>query len=277
LNLIAFLLPKEVLAHRSAILDYKYFFISAIAVTALIGPVLLGAKPTSDFIAGVAADLFNATPMVANPSLVHDVPYTFLLLLALDGGLFFAHYLLHKTPVLWEFHKVHHSAEVLNPITIYRIHPIEVLFTGTISAIFIGTADGLLRAFFTNELSVITILDVNIFLFLFYLAGFNLRHSHVWLSYPAFISRIFISPAQHQVHHSLDPKHYDKNFGYIFAFWDHLMRSLYIPTRYEKLQYGLSGEEHIKFNSVCQLYIRPFSTLWSRYISTRTGSVPRQH
>ena len=34
---------------------------------------------------------------------------------------------MHKIPILWEFHKIHHSATSLNPITQYRLHPLELL------------------------------------------------------------------------------------------------------------------------------------------------------
>ncbi|MGI9367986.1 MAG: sterol desaturase family protein, partial [Ruegeria sp.] len=43
---------------------------------------------------------------------------TFLLVfyLVVDFIWFYVHYLQHKIPVLWQFHKVHHSAEVMHPL-----------------------------------------------------------------------------------------------------------------------------------------------------------------
>src|ERR1039458_8498353 len=35
--------------------------------------------------------------------------------------------LFHAIPALWEFHKVHHSAEVLTPLTEMRTHPVEII------------------------------------------------------------------------------------------------------------------------------------------------------
>ena len=40
---------------------------------------------------------------------------TAMLFLSYELGYWFNHWLSHKVPVLWEFHKVHHSATVLTP------------------------------------------------------------------------------------------------------------------------------------------------------------------
>jgi sterol desaturase/sphingolipid hydroxylase (fatty acid hydroxylase superfamily) len=266
LNLFLFLLPKEVFTHRSAILDYQFFFVSIIFLTALISPFVLGVKPVSDFVYQIMINSYDGKPVITTRSYMCDLLYTLVLVIVMDAAFFSVHFLLHKIPVLWEFHKVHHSAEVLTPITIYRIHPIEAVFTGALAAFVMGSADALVRTFICNLFEPILVLGVNIFLFMFYLFAFNLRHSHVWFSYPVSLSRIFISPAQHQIHHSKNPKHYDKNFGYILAIWDGLLNSLYIPKAKENLEFGLAQDEHLEFRSVWQLYARPFKAIWVRHI-----------
>ena len=85
------------------------------------------------------------------------------------------------------------------------------------------------------------------------------------VSYPPWVSYIFISPAQHQTHHSIDAKHYDKNFGLIFAFWDWLFGTLYVPKGYEKLEFGISREEPNPFNSITEIYLKPFSKAWGLF------------
>ena len=54
----------------------------------------------------------------------------------------------------------------------------------------------------------------------------NLRHSPFWLRFPAWLERWFLSPAQHQLHHSADPVHYDANYGTWLAIWDRMMGRL---------------------------------------------------
>ena len=82
---------------------------------------------------------------------------------------------------------------------------------------------------------------------------------HVWLSYGPVLSRVFISPAQHQIHHSKAPQHFDKNFGFIFAFWDVWFGSLYVPRAKEHIDVGLPDRQDEAYSSVLRLYALPFA------------------
>ena len=42
-----------------------------------------------------------------------------------DAAKYVIHRALHRIPVLWCFHRVHHTAETLTPFTVYRTHPVE--------------------------------------------------------------------------------------------------------------------------------------------------------
>ena len=90
------------------------------------------------------------------------------------------------------------------------------------------------------------------------LAGGVLRHTNVWVSF-GFLNWLIISPAQHQIHHSRDPKHWDKNFGYMLAVWDLLFHTLSVPRLRENLKFGIQGQDHSEFSSIAKLYFQPFS------------------
>ena len=66
--------------------------------------------------------------------------------------------------------------------------------------------------------------------------GSNLRHSHVGIQYWKWVEYIFISPAQHQLHHSIAKEHHDKNFGAALAIWDWLFGSLHHSVDFETLE-----------------------------------------
>ena len=83
-----------------------------------------------------------------------------------------------------------------------------------------GLITGIFDFMSDHQISQYTLFGVGIVSFLFLGLGANLRHSHVKLKYPSFLERIFISPYQHQIHHSRDPKHHNKNMGGKFALWD---------------------------------------------------------
>jgi sterol desaturase/sphingolipid hydroxylase (fatty acid hydroxylase superfamily) len=148
--------------------------------------------------------------------------FSAVLFLVDDGSRFLTHLAMHRIPVLWSLHKVHHSATVLTPLTIYRVHPLESVIyfcRGTLSA---GIVIGVFVWLFGRVLSGWEILGVNAFGFLFNIAFANLRHSHIYLSFGR-AERWFISPAQHQLHHSAH--HHHANLGSALAIWDRLLGS----------------------------------------------------
>ena len=138
-----------------------------------------------------------------------------------DFGRFVAHSLLHDVPALWEFHKTHHSAEVLTPLTSFRVHPIDLVVMSLVPHAFTGLAGGCFAWAFGREIPVVGFLGINLFLFACNLLG-NLRHWHVWISYGRRLGHLFISPAHHQIHHSADPRHWGMNRGFELAVWDWL-------------------------------------------------------
>ena len=255
---LKYVFPKKTYLHRSAVNDYVFFILNRGLYFLVVLPLLLSSSKVSEGFSVYLSQTFGAISLEA----LHPYLLSFLLTLgvffAIDFGIFITHFLQHKIPLLWQFHKVHHSAEVLTPITVYRMHPLDDIFTISTVAAFAGLVEGGFHYCFPKGVFIIKVLHLNLFTFLFYFLGYNLRHSHVWLTYSPKVSRIFISPAQHQVHHSNLPKHYDKNFGFVFAFWDLIFGSLYIPKAKEKIQYGLSHGEEKEFSSPLQLFFLPF-------------------
>jgi sterol desaturase/sphingolipid hydroxylase (fatty acid hydroxylase superfamily) len=67
-----------------------------------------------------------------------------------------------------------------------------------------------------------------------------------------------MSPAHHQIHHSIDPRHWNKNFSVKLAIWDALFGTLYVPRKPETLQVGLPDADPRDFTTVGKLYFRPF-------------------
>ena len=256
-NWLHFCFPREIYLHKSAKLDYLYFLINSVLFAAIIAPA---AFQIFDVIGKALTDILVALggpPSYKSTSHWTLVIFTVLSTLAFDFGAFYSHYLHHKIPFLWQFHKVHHTAEVLTPITVYRMHPLDDLITMLLSAILSAIVFATFNYFYPGQIAPIQAFGLNVLLFAFYLLGYNLRHSHIWLSYGRLASHIFISPAQHQIHHSCKPEHIDKNFGLIFALWDWLFKSLYIPARQEQLVLGINDDQE-NFKTIGNLYLQPF-------------------
>ena len=142
-DFFSFLAPKEVFLHPSAKVDYIFLFMNRFVMLVIILPFIMGSDYVSIRIEH-ALNYFGEPFFSITPSFTLSLIYTFALLIAFDFALFIAHYWFHRIPLLWEFHKVHHSAETLTPVTIYRFHPVDdglsmlvvVLMSGTVSGVF---------------------------------------------------------------------------------------------------------------------------------------------
>ena len=254
----AFLFPRAVYGHPSAFLDYRFYLVSVLLNVLLFVPMLVGI--------GVLAEKMGKGVLIGylgwEAPATLPVPALFAAALGFyllhDFMNYWAHLLLHKVPLLWSFHQVHHSAEVLTPITAYRAHPLEFFVTAILRAPVIGLAFVFYEHISPQDLAVTTIFGISLVGFMYGLSGFHLQHSHLPISYGPLLNRVLMSPIVHQTHHSLDPRHHDKNFGVKFALWDWLFGTLCVPDRHERLQFGLMGMKKDDFLTVGKLYVGPF-------------------
>ncbi|QEN91056.1 sterol desaturase family protein [Labrys sp. KNU-23] len=159
-----------------------------------------------------------------------------------DLGEFISHYIQHKNRYLWEFHKIHHSATFLSPLTASRVHPVGVL----LDAVFIGicrvipvTAIVFLYGFSIVELLA---MQASASLVFSLLTLGTLQHTHFPISF-GILDRVFISPRMHQVHHSVARKHWDKNMGSRLSLWDWIAGTAYLATRDEVQKFGIGTVE----------------------------------
>ena len=170
------------------------------------------------------------------------ITYSLTLFVVWDLSRFVVHWMMHRVPALWAIHKVHHSAEVLTPMTFHRIHPIESWIYSLRGAVATGSVAGLFYYLFRDQVSHYSLLGVPAIGFLLNIATGNLRHSHVWISFPTPVEKWFLSPAQHQVHHSAETIHHGSNYGSWLAIWDRAIGS-WQPALRAPVAYGLAPHE----------------------------------
>jgi len=207
---------------RSTALDLSYLFLNSFVRSVVLIP-LLGSKIFATIlVARFFQKYFDTPPDYELSALTIMLFYTLCFFLAEDVSRYFLHLALHKVPWLWRFHKIHHSATTLTPITLHRVHPLEMSLYFIRGLGVFAFVSGLFIYLFGSKVSSVEILGVGALGFLFNLIGANLRHSHIWLGFGP-LEKIFISPAQHQLHHSRDPSYRDINLGTCLAIWDRLM------------------------------------------------------
>lgn len=266
----------RVWAHRSAALDYKLFFVStfffATGIVQLFA-VSHGADAAARW--ALSAAVAPAAPVEA-PGVLATAALAVAFIATYDLGYWFAHFLLHRFPMLWEFHKVHHSAEVMTPFTEWRQHPVELLMF----PLFIGAATGALYAgadhLFGLRPQNLDLFWVNSILILYMMTLLHLRHTHLWLPAKGIWGVIIQSPAHHQIHHSTDPRHFDKNLGLSLSIWDWCFGTLYVPNERETIEFGIGAEGHDHANVAAALWLpvrRAASRLKAHVMKLRPAAI----
>lgn len=259
-----YIFNKKVWWTKSAFVDYSLFFFNSLIKTLFIIPYIFLSLYIAFYINDFLLQCFGfiKDPLSKTQTIIL---YTFSLTIINDLFSYLTHYLMHNIPFLWEFHKIHHSATSLNPITQYRIHPLELVINNIRSIIVFGIVTGIFDYISSNQINKLLFLGVNVFSFLFYILGANLRHSHVKLSYPRILEYFLISPYQHQIHHSIRKEHYNKNLGSKFAIWDWLFGTLVHSGDKRKIRFGIIDTNQ-KYNSVWYNLYAPFKNISRKII-----------
>lgn len=142
-----------------------------------------------------------------------DLPFVVAIPLAvilLDLAVFTQHIVLHRIPLLWRVHRVHHADLDVDVTTGVRFHPIELLLSAVVKmAVVVALgAPALAVAVFEvllNATSMVT-------------------HGNVSLprSLDLIVRRLFVTPDMHRLHHSVDSLDHGSNFGFSFSVWDRI-------------------------------------------------------
>jgi sterol desaturase/sphingolipid hydroxylase (fatty acid hydroxylase superfamily) len=246
-NLFAFVFPKKIYGSASFRNDVIIVF-SLYALYAFVLFLLAGLEAKSLITKSVVFFNSGILDQMNLTAYKHFLPanvgmhllFTFLVIVGYDFGFTMLHYAFHKVPFLWKFHKIHHSAEVLTPLTVARFHLFEYTLQKAVEGLCIGIVFGIFYYFYPEKIGLFTLFGLSLFGILFSAIGV-FRHSHIWISY-GFMNYIFCSPAMHQIHHSKEARHIDKNMSQIFSFWDYLLGTLYIPKERENFEVGLPDE-----------------------------------
>ena len=249
---------KKIFFSKSAKSDYKIFLINQL-IMMIISPFLITQLTiaTALYFYFHTIDWLSAGMFVGIAKIYIILSFTIFQFTIDDFSKYIVHRFMHKWPVLWALHKVHHSATVLTPMTVFRTHPLEGIVFSLRSAITQAIGISLFFYLFGNLVSLYTIVGVNVFVFVFNILGSNLRHSHIGIRYWKWLEYIFISPAQHQLHHSVAFEHHDKNFGAALAVWDWLFGSLHHSVEFETLHLGITKDQKETTHNLKNLYLDP--------------------
>lgn len=269
-------LSKSLWLHPSAQMDYRLFLANAALKGLLWGSVLVSAVTVVYATAGALDSAFGAVGNLGWASWQISLLYTVVLFVGLDASRFALHLLMHRVPALWKFHQVHHSAEVLTPITVYRVHPVESFLYGMRGAICTGIITGAFWYLFHGAASQAELLGINAIGIVLNALGANLRHSHIWLSYGK-LESILMSPAQHQMHHGTQADTALANYGAFLSLWDKLSGTFVSSVHaVQPEHFGLVPHEcNHRPDSVLSAYLGPIEATLAAVGTRLTPATPR--
>ena len=154
-----------------------------------------------------------------------------LFFVLLDFVQWFTHVLLHRYPLLWRFHKVHHSVKEMGFAAHLRYHWMENILYKPLKTL----AVMLLGGFEPEQAYIVHFLAISI--------G-HLNHANIKLSYGP-LKYIFNNPVMHLYHHAytLPEGKNGVNYGISLSIWDYLFGTNYIPEDSGTIEIGFKGDD----------------------------------
>jgi sterol desaturase/sphingolipid hydroxylase (fatty acid hydroxylase superfamily) len=211
----------------------------------------------------------------------HPIAATVIQLIASEilgtFGAYIFHYAGHKVPLFWALHQVHHSTDALSPFTAVRGHPVDTVLGVMVGeawrALVVGVA-----LYFTGGAFTPTAISLFAIMAMASLVQAALNHTHVSLCYGWF-NRLWVGPTFHQIHHSAEPRHRDKNLGAAIPVWDWVFGTLYLPQPGEVFTLGLNEDslgEANPHNSFRGYMIEPMIAFAAELRRLMGGALKRQ-
>jgi sterol desaturase/sphingolipid hydroxylase (fatty acid hydroxylase superfamily) len=193
----------------------------------------------------------NTKSLALLPVRDFSVPMQMAALLLVHGFVqYWVHRAGHQIPLLWSWHRIHHTDKELDATTGLRHHPFESIL------------DYIAFLLPTLLLSPSPAAILSYFILTIAFAMFAHFPTH-WLSAPIdqALSLIIVTPRLHQLHHSTWHKETDTNYGNVLVIWDRMFGTYHAVPDKLRADFALGLDEfpRIKAEDPFHLLISPFS------------------
>ncbi len=179
-----------------------------------------------------------------------DWAKTVAAIVLLDLAIYLQHRLFHTIPLLWRLHRVHHADVDLDVTSGARFHPVEILAS-------MGIKLGVVVALGAPPVAVL--------LFEILLNGtamFNHANVALPLQVDAWLRRWVVTPDMHRVHHSVQMRETNSNYGFNLPWWDYLFGTYRAQPEggHSGMSVGLEWYRDARATRLDQLLIQPLTT-----------------
>jgi len=229
-------LPEQDVFRREWRTDLVYFFLSALLVQVT---TLLTMKPAMTLFAwAVSGEVQRAVSS-------QPLPVQFVEILVLtDFVQYWVHRAFHQVPMLWSFHRIHHSADVMDWLAGSRLHLVDVAATRGLTYVpiyVLGFAESALVAYVAFVSIQATFIHANV--------RFNFGPLR-W---------VMTTPQFHHWHHGAEREAVDKNFAVHLPLLDRLFGTCYLPGDRWPSSYGLAGGKPVP-SGYARQFVDPFTS-----------------
>ena len=156
------------------------------------------------------------------------------------------HYLLHKVPLLWRLHLVHHTDKMVDATTGTRHHPLDFILRETFALIAV----------------VLMGMPISFYLFYRILSVAFTYFTHANISLPSSLDKalsyIIVTPDMHKFHHHNQLPWTDSNYGNMFSIWDRLFGTFFYGN-VKDIVYGIDIADHTNDESIAVQLGIPFN------------------
>ena len=249
-------LPPGMLRHKSARADFLFWLSRRLFMPLFVVPLALSTATAGYAAYELLALMFGPATHPGPASTAILCLFTLSMVIAYDLSCYIYHYLCHRVPLLCELHKVHHSAQVMVGVTKDRVHPLDELLSRWWNGLIPGVTYGI-WLFFAVDPVELTVFGISAYTLRALLMMDAVRHSHLEMSYGKWLNTIFLCPYYHQLHHSIEPRHYNRNHGLLLSVWDRMFGTLAIPEPGQHFTFGLADNEHDEYQSLLRLHVVP--------------------
>jgi sterol desaturase/sphingolipid hydroxylase (fatty acid hydroxylase superfamily) len=247
--------PWGLITNKSTRRDVVFSVINHITEPFTVAPLVIGTAGASLSVYACLGWLFG--DFAPRPASTGVWLATLLAVLFVqDFTTWLTHWAEHKVPVMWEIHKVHHSLETMTPISNRRHHPWQLVWEGGVSGVLAGLTLGVSAYVFQTHVVDNALLGVDAYYIASVLSFYHLRHSHIPLHYGRW-EKWFLSPSQHQLHHSLEVRDWDRNFGLLTSFWDRLFGTINYTVSGYRYKIGLQARHSREYDTVWKFFYTP--------------------
>jgi len=276
----AYVFPRNIYFSKSSQLDFKlfFFFVFFLNLAFFEFENLSGQKGFMNSIIVMTIGSANAG-IPASTNFITNLSFSLAALLVSELTWFLIHWASHRIEWFWEFHKIHHSAPELHPISAYRFHFAEGLLLTLAVLVSVALVKIAFLVFGANPSEVMLMNGLPALVAFSIIVG-NFRHSHIWLHFPKSVCGILMSPAMHQIHHSVELKHRDKNYGFYLSIYDWILGSLYIPNKSDQknLRFGVDADQRHLHSNIGVLKLTfistPMEVFYKIFGQTKSPSLP---